>query len=254
MSPGWIRGALVVGGLGVAACGGGGGTAIDAAVDATPDAAIDAAGTCGTGDAVFAGEVIDWDSTNAKFCGVLDAKVTVRGAAARTDLTNPNGRLGLCLARQPQTVIDVAFSTTPSECTTPKDTYPVPAVLVADQSIVNSNMVLSARAMTGTRQATMFTQVGAPYDAAKGQLVVHAIGTAGAVSITADHATTQAFDGGAWTAGDTGSDVFFPNVAPGATQVSASNMTFTVTVEAGKYTYLTVSSLLIAAPSYTGTR
>lgn len=240
MLPGWIRGALVVGGLGVAGCGGGDGTA-DAAID-TP------AGTCGT-DAAFTGEIVDFDATNAKFCGVFGATLTVRGAAARTDMTNPNGRFELCLARQPQTVIDVAFSATPSECATPKDTYPVPAVLVADQSIVNSNMVLSARVMTGMRQTSMFAQVGAPYyDPAKGQLVVHTIGTPGAVSITAGHGATQAFDGATWAAGDRGSDVFFPNVTPGATQVTAANMTFSVPVETGRYTYLTVSSLLIAAP------
>ena len=243
MSP-RIRAALVVVGT-LAGCGDDGNKP---AVDAAADAAIDTpTGTCGA-DAAFTGEVVDWDATNAKFCGVFGATVTVRGAA-RTDMTNPNGRFELCLAHQPQTVIDVAFSATPSECTTPRDTYPVPAVLIADQSIVNSNMVLSARAMTGMRQTSMFTQVGAPYDAAKGQLIVHTLGTPGAVSITAAHDTSQAFDGGAWAAGDAGSDVFFPNVAPGATQVSASNMTFNVTVEAGKYTYLTVSSLLIAAPN-----
>jgi len=247
MSPRWIRGAFVVGGLGLAACGDDGGKTVDAASDAPADTAIDTpTGACGA-DAAFTGEVIDWDASNATFCGVFGATLTVRGATARTDTTNPNGRFELCLARQPQTVIDVAFSASPSECTTPRDTYPVPAVLIADQSIVNSNMVLSARAMTAMRQTAMFAQVGAPYDAAKGQLVVHTIGTPGAVSITASHGATQAFDGATWTAGDSGSDVFFPNVAPGATQVSASNMTFTVTVEAGKYTHLTVSSLLIAA-------
>jgi hypothetical protein len=243
MSPRWIRATLLVaGGLGLAACGGDdGGTPIDALVIDTPP------GTCGA-DAAFTGEIIDWDASNAAFCGVFGATLTVRGAAARTDTTNPNGRFELCLAHQPQTTIDVAFSATASECTTPKDTYPVPAVLIVDQRIVDTDMVLSAREMTGMRQATMFAQVGAPYDAAKGQLVVHSLGVPGPVSITASHGTTQAFTGTAWAAGDTGSDVFFPNAAPGATQVSASNQTFTVTLEAGKYTHLTVSSLLIVAP------
>jgi hypothetical protein len=249
MSPRWTRAILIaLGGLGLAACGGDdGGTPIDATIDAAIDAVmIDTpSSTCGA-DAAFTGEIIDWDASNAAFCGVFGATLTVRGAAARTDTTNPNGRFELCLAHQPQTIIDVAFSATASECTTPKDTYPTPAVLIADQSIVNANMVLSARAMTGMRQTTMFTQVGAPYDAAKGQLVVHTLGQPDPVSITASHGTTQAFNGTTWTAGDTGSDVFFPNAAPGATQISTSNQTFTVTLEAGKYTHLTVSSFLLA--------
>ena len=66
--------------------------------------------------------------------------------------------------------------------------------------------------MTQARQDAMFTQVGQAYSATQAQLVVHVGGTARQVSLSANHAATQRVDGTAWAAGDTGSDVFFPNV------------------------------------------
>src|ERR1041384_860740 len=83
------------------ACGGGGTQPADATPDTPP-------GTCT--DTSFAGEVIDWDATNAVFCGVFNAKLTVRGQATRTDQTNPNGRFGLCIPHQAETLVDVVYS------------------------------------------------------------------------------------------------------------------------------------------------
>ena len=80
--------------------------AIDA-IDATPIDAIDAAG-CGS-DFFFTGEFVSWDSTTTTFMGVFEARWTVRGAPFRTILTNPNGRVELCLDPQATTsTIDVS--------------------------------------------------------------------------------------------------------------------------------------------------
>jgi hypothetical protein len=247
MSPGrWVRGSSrVVAGLvalasiGLTACGDDGNQPADAAIDAV----IDAPPAC----VPLTGEVIDWDSSSATFCGVFGAKVTARGAPTVTDTTNPNGRFELCVARQAQTVLDVVFSANPSECATPSEIYPGPAVFVADQAVVDASTLLTARAMMTMRQAAMFTQAGTTYSAAQAQLIVHVIGAASPVTISTAHATAQAYDGTTWAAGSAGSDVFFPNAAPGATQVSVASKVFNVTLEPGVFTYLTVSSAVTAA-------
>ena len=88
--------AAVALGLGLGACG-------DSGVkpkDASPDTPVDMApGMCGA-DVFFTGEIVDWDSTDAKFCGVFGAKWTVRGDVTRTSTTAPNGRFQLCLPPQ----------------------------------------------------------------------------------------------------------------------------------------------------------
>src|SRR4051794_11211977 len=96
----------------LAACGDDGGAAKDAAVDA-----IDS-GACGT-SAAITGEVIDWDANNNAFCGVFNAKLTVRADTALSDATNPNGRFELCIPHATVVPIDIAYSATASECTSP---------------------------------------------------------------------------------------------------------------------------------------
>jgi hypothetical protein len=225
---------LVVGALG--ACGGDDdATSRDAAIDTPPS-------MCGA-EAFLTGDVVDADATEARFCGVFNATLTVRGEPARTDTTSPNGRYELCIARQALTTIDVAYSPTASACTTPREAYPGRAVIVAPQNVADAGALSTARALTPTRQAALFTQIGQAYDASKAQLIVHVAGGQRAVSIAAAHATTQRFDGAAWQAGDTGTDVLFPNVAPGATEVTvagATPATTSLTLEAGAFTYLTV--------------
>ncbi|HEY0479113.1 MAG TPA: hypothetical protein VGD37_16455 [Kofleriaceae bacterium] len=219
------------------ACGGGGGTPRDAG----PDTPIDT-GMCGAGT-FFTGEIVDWDSTEAKFCGVFNSSLTVRGQTAPADMSNPNGRFELCVAHQALAAVDVLHGTNQSQCTTPRDVYPVPAVLVAEQAVIDAGGRFSARVMTQHRQDEMFGLIGTGYSAAKAQLVVHVDGPQRQVTIAAAHDTTQKFDGTTWAAGDTGADVFFPNVTPGMTQVTVAGRSVgatTLTLQAGVYTYLTV--------------
>jgi len=227
------------------ACGDGG--AMPA--DARPDTPIDTPlGTCT--EVSFAGEVIDWDATNAAFCGVFGAKLTVRAQAARTDTTNPNGRFGLCLERQAETLVDVVFSADASQCGTQPGTYSNPGVLVAQQAVIDGGAMFSARAMTSARMATMFTAIGQPYNAGQGQLVIHVTGTPRAVSLsTVNHSAAQQFNGSAWEpvlgSAAPGTDVFFPNVdvSGGPVTVSVAGGAIgasAVTLQAGVLTYLTV--------------
>jgi len=198
---------------------------------------------CGAGT-FFTGEIVDWDSTEAKFCGVFNSSVTARGQSAPGDMSNPNGRFELCVPHQALAAIDVLHGSNQSQCTTPRDVYPISAVLVAEQAVIDAGGRFSARAMTQHRQDEMFGLIGTAYSAAKAQLVVHVDGAQRQVTIsTAGHDTTQKFDGAAWAAGDTGSDVFFPNVDPGATQITVTGASVgatTLTLEANRYTYLTV--------------
>jgi len=219
-----------------AGCSGGGGT-----TDASPDTPPDMATRCGA-DLFFTGEIVDWDSNGD--CGVADAAVTVRGQPAQTDMSNFNGRFEVCVPQQAQTVVDVTHSANASRCAMVGGKYPVRGVFIAAQAVIALNeLSFSARAMTQARQDAMFTQIGPLYSATQAQLVVHVVGTPRVVSITKNHADTQRYNGTAWEAGNTGAYVFFPNVDPGATQISVTGGavgTGTVTLEAGAYTYVTV--------------
>jgi hypothetical protein len=224
----------------LAGCSDNGGTAKDAGTDVPGDS------MCGAGT-FFTGEIVDWDSTTAKFCGVYNASLTVSGqsGAGAGDMSNPNGRFELCVPHQALTEVDVAHGANPSECTTPKDVYPVRAVLFAEQAVIDGGGMFSARAMTQHRQDDMFTTIGTAFNAAKAQLVVHVDGAQRQVSISVSaHDTTQKFDGAAWAAGDTGTDVFFPNVDPGSVQITVAGNTVgspaTVTLVANAYTYVDV--------------
>lgn len=231
----------------LAACGGGSETPRDA----SPDVPIDT-GMCGS-EAFFTGEIIDWDSTEPAFCGVFNSTLTVRGDAARTDKSNPNGRFELCLARQAETVIEVAHSTSESQCTSKPGSYLGEvgvARFIATQAVIDAGGMFSARAMTKERMAKVFTDLGQAYNPNQGQLVVHVEGIKRPVSLsTVNHSAAWVFDGTSWKASvdpnvGTGTDVFFPNVAlDGAVQVVVDGGaigTTTLTLEPGKLTYLTV--------------
>jgi hypothetical protein len=184
------------------------------------------------------GEYVDWDSTDTGFfCGIFGATFTVHGDATQTNMTNPNGRFTLTI-HDARTQVDITPPTAQSECSNPKSTYNVPGIMIIDEQVASAGAVISARSFTVDR-APMFN-----YDSTKAQVLVHVDGTPGAVSIDAAHDATQAFDGTTWAAGDTGVNVYFPNVDPasGSTKVSMSGATGTgsVPLAAGTFTYLTV--------------
>ena len=239
MQPGrcarWVT--LAAAGTALGACGDDGATPRDA----SPDTPV----MCG-GVTSFTGDIVDWDSTDASFCGVFGAKWTVRSDTACTSSTPPNGRFQLQIPRQPQTLVDIAPPAAASGCPGLAGMlYQLPGVAIASDAVIAGGGAFSARAMVAGRVTSMFTQIGQPLDTGRGQLVVHVGGTPRAVSISAGHAATQRFDGTSWAAGDTGRDVFFPNVdlsggAVTVTMTGASVGTGSYTLEAGKLTYIAV--------------
>jgi hypothetical protein len=204
-----VRTALIVIVLsGCSGCGDDGGT-----VDASYVIDIDNA-SCGD-QLHFTGEYVDWD-TDASFCGIGDATVDVEGDGA-TDTTAPNGRFDLCIPRTtPTTKLIVTQPTANSQCTSPSSNYTVPTILFANRDVILAGGFYSGRAFTTARQASFFQAVGVAFDATKAQVFVHVNGAPGAVSLAAGHAATQAIVAKAWAPGDTGHEVFFPNVDVGA--------------------------------------
>lgn len=213
--------ALVLG-----ACGDDGAAPRDAT---TPD--IDN-GTCGS-MLRFTGEYVDWDSGTA-FCGVFGARFQPPGGGAPSS-TAPNGRFDLCLPDAPTTLVDITPPTAASACTKSPQTYTLPALAVANKAVIAAGGMWSGRAFGMARQAI---------DPAKAQVLVHVNGTPPALSITATHGPTQAMMTDTWAPGDTGHDVFFPDVDPagGSTTLSASGAigAGTIPLVAGKMTNLTI--------------
>lgn len=200
------------------ACGddGGGGPADAAFVPVDIDN-----GSCG--DTLrFTGEYVDWDS-DASFCGINDAVVEVEGGFAM-DNTAPNGRFDLCIPNQPVTKLIVTQPTAQSQCTTPASGYTTPTIMVASRMVILAGGFWSGRSFTTARQASFFQQVGQAFDSNKAHVLVHVDGPARPVSIAAAHGPTWAIAGTAWAAGDTGHDVFFPNVDVGTGTTSLTVM------------------------------
>ena len=230
------------------ACGGddapaGGDAHVDAPVETGP--AVDA--FCGT-RSLFTGEYVDWDSSDASFHGIFDAAFSVEGGsgAHASETTPPNGRFILCIdAAANGTLVDI---TPGSDSDMGSGGAYLPGVAIAENAVISVIPFSSARSFTEARRASMFTQIGQPFDAAKGQLFVHLTNTTATLAISAAHATPQAYGASeTWAAGTTGTYVFFPNVDLSGgptvtltgTPVVSGGGTFPVT--AGKLTYLEVT-------------
>jgi hypothetical protein len=191
-------------------------------------------GSCGS-MVRFTGEYVDWDS-GAAFCGIFGAQFQVQGGGAKSS-TAPNGRFDLCIPADPVTLIDITPPTALSQCTTPPATvaYTLPGIAVANKAVILAGGFWSGRGFLMTRQTI---------DPAKAQVFVHVNGTPRAVSLTASHGPAQAKTNDAWSSGDTGQDVFFPDVDPagGSTMLSAGGATGTgsIPLVAGKMTNVSI--------------
>lgn len=200
--------------LAVAACHTSSARSRDGGPDAPGDgsgATVDAyAGPCGTRFFEFSGTFLDWDSTSASPCPIAGSKWTIY-FDTRSVTTDATGSLAICLApNDPR--LDVAPPVASSSCATTPGAYTVPGIAIATRAVVDGGGVFVARAMTSARLASFFTQVGSSFDPGKGDLLVHVDGPPAAVTISSSHDTEQTFDGTGWGSGDTGEDVFFPNI------------------------------------------
>jgi hypothetical protein len=236
MHRGWLALALALATLGLGACGD------DAPGDGSIVVDIDN-GSCG--DRInFTGELVDWDN-DTSFCGINDALFQVQGDGPQ-DLTAPNGRFqGICVPDQATTLLDVTPAAGNSVCTNPPSPYPLAGIAVANRAVILSGAFYSVRSFTTARRDAFFAAAGFSFAPALAQVFVHVHGTPRAVSISAAHAPTQAVAGTTWAAGDTGHEVFFPNVdaSAGSTMLSVAGGaigTGMIPLAAGKFTYVTV--------------
>jgi hypothetical protein len=220
------------------ACGDDGSLAIDAPMTIDIDN-----GSCG--DQIrFTGELVDWDSDTA-FCGVNNAQFEVQGGNGGMDSTAPNGRFDLCVPDAATTLLDITPDAAPSGCTNPPAAYTVGGIAVANKTVIQAGGFFSGRLFTTARQTTLFQAIGQPVDPAKAHVFVHVNGTPRAVSIAAAHAPTQAVATTTWAPGDTGKDVFFPNVdaGGGSTMLSVTGGAVgagSIPLAAGKITIVSV--------------
>lgn len=210
----------------------------DTPSDATPTVDIDN-GSCGD-QLRFTGEYVDWDN-DASFCGIFEATFAVQGEGA-IDTTAPNGRFDMCIERGGVTLVDVSPTADMSQCTMPPSTYSLGGIAVANTAMLEAGGFWSGRNFTAARQAS----IGFTPDPGKGHVFVHIDTGSRTIAITGNHGETQAVVDTAWAAGDTGHEVFFPNVDVGMTTVSATGGnavgTGQVPVAANKITYVSLKA------------
>jgi hypothetical protein len=183
-------------------------------------------GSCGD-QLRFTGEYVDWDSSEAGFCGIFDALFEVQGGDGSMDNTAPNGRFDMCISgSDPVTILDITPAADDSPCATPASPYPLGGIAVASAAMIRAGGFWSGRNFTAARESSL----GVTLDPAKAHVFVHVDGPARTIALTAAHGAVQTFTNNAWGPGDTGTELFFPNVDVGTTSVSATGGT---TVGAG---------------------
>jgi hypothetical protein len=203
-------------------------------------------GMCGTED-FFTGEIVDWDSTDANFCGVFQATFTVANNTTITNLTNPNGRFQLCIPQAGQTVVNITPPTAASQCNPSVGLYEIPGMAIATHAVIATGQEISTRAIGMNRVTPFFSEFGITPDPAKAIVFVHVDGTAGSVVVGAAHDQPLEFDGSAWGSGDSGVNVVFPNVVVGSPATTSVAFTDgsgigggTFPVAANTFTYVTL--------------
>jgi hypothetical protein len=191
-------------------------------------------GSCGS-LVRFTGEYVDWDSSSAAFCGIFGAQFQVEGGGA-SGTTAPNGRFDLCVPDGPMTLVDITPPVAQSQCTVPHASYALPAIAVANKAEILAGGSWSGRGFVMGKQNP---------DPTKAQVFVHVNGTPPlVVALTAMHGATQARVNDTWAPGETGQEVFFPDVDPagGLTTLSAGSAIGTgmIPLVAGKMTIVSI--------------
>ena len=186
------------------------------------------------------GELVDMNSTDTGFfCGILDATVTVHGDATQMDMTNPNGRIEGLTIHEARAQLDIA------------PPHGHVAVLAAGEHVHDARDHDRRRAGRGERRGDQRADVHGR-ERARLRLRLDARRRCSSTS-TARRGRSRSrrctrrrrrSTAAAWAPGDTGANVFFPNVDPasGTTLVSMSGGlgAGSVPLAAGTFTFLTV--------------
>lgn len=175
-------------------------------------------GACGS-DVQVTGELVDWD-TDETFCGINSAQISVGGQMAGTA---PNGRFIVCAPDSPDTTLSIMLPAAPSQCTADSSTYTTPTLIYVTQETIKSGATISARSITDTRRSAFFVDVlGQAFEESKAHVLVHVEGNPVAVSLDKAHDPPAAIADTTWALGDTGHEVFFPNVEIGDGRATVS--------------------------------
>jgi hypothetical protein len=153
----------------------------------------------------FTGECIDWNS-DRNFCDMNNAVATVRDTGLQDML--PHGRINLCVPNQPVTLIDITPPAVNPDCQADKTHhYQLSALAIANKAVILAGGLWSGRTFVETTNS---------YDPAKAQVFVHVDGTPRAVSLDSahSHGPIQAVVTATWAPGDTGHEVYIPDVDP----------------------------------------
>jgi hypothetical protein len=211
-------------------CGGGSSSA-----DAPPD--IDN-GTCGP-MLRFSGDYLDWD-TDITFCGLPGSTLRVRDTGMQFMITAPNGRIDmLCVPDQSTSLIDITPPSAVPGCKADKThQYRLPGIAVANKAVILAGGFWSGRT---------FAEGVELFDTTKAQVYVHVVGPARAVSLNAPHDAqrVKAVMTNTWELGNSGHEVFIPDVDPsgGSATLSVAGGAIgagSIPLVAGKMTTLTV--------------
>jgi hypothetical protein len=184
----------------------------------------------------FTGEYVDWDNDKS-FCGIFNAALTPQGGARVT--LPPNGRIDLCVPDQATTLIDIAVPPAAPDCLADRTrNYVLPGIGVASKAVILAG---------GNWQGRNFVEGREQVDPAKAHVFVHVSGPARAVSLDAGHShgPIQAVVTDTWAPGDSGHEVFIPDVDPagGSATLSVAGGAVgagAIPLAAGKITMLTV--------------
>jgi hypothetical protein len=213
------------------------------AVDGPPDVALPA--DADLVDYSVTGEYLDWDSTTLVPCPIVGATWTVTYDNTRVATTDSTGSFTISLTSY-YVEMDVEPPSVATTCTTPQSQYDLRAHAIVPPAVHYAGGHFVARSLTADRVSTFYAAIGSAFDVTRGNLLVHIDGPQRAVSITSPHAAEQAFDGSQWSAGATGTDVYFPNIdlsGGAATTVTVAGSAIgagSVTLVAGKIFLMTV--------------
>lgn len=183
----------------------------------------------------FTGELLDWDSgtSSVGFLGVAGATVVIPTDTTKQALTAPNGRWELCVA--PKDDVAELFPAAAS-------TY-IKGRIIVSKNIQQGVPTLSLRTFTATRAADF------GFDDTKAHVFVHVLGGERTVAMTSAFTpqTMQTFANGAWSAGNTGTDLYFGNInatgtADASITVSGGEWTGPTTfpIGMGEFTFVTI--------------
>jgi len=182
----------------------------------------------------FTGELLDWDSGGSVgFLGVKGATVVIPTDTTKQDVTAPNGRWELCVA--PKDDVAEMFPATGSDY--------IKGRIVVWKNIQAGVPTLSLRTFKTARAADF------GFDATQAHVFVHVLGGERTVAMTSAFTpqTMQTFANGAWTAGNTGTDLYFGNINPlvsGDASISVSGGDWTgpttFPIAMGEFTFVTI--------------